>query len=124
MLCSDGLWGAVSDAAITEHAGAKAPDPDAVPDLVELALRQAGAKSDNVTVLASSGKAEDEATARPGCPRAALGDEVFASTIQASLLEQMEPTSSTTPRSSARSARSTKPSSAFAEEGLNHEQCT
>ena len=42
----------------------------------------------------------------------ALGDEVFASTIQASMLGDGAPTNWTTPRSSVRSARSTRPSSA------------
>jgi hypothetical protein len=109
----DGLWSQVSDAAIIGTLGAKAIS-DAVPDLVEQALRQAGAKSDNVTVLASSGKAPRGGARDRGPVDAQPAREAFASTIQASLLEQMEPkASSTTTRSSARSKRSTPPSSAL-----------
>ncbi len=91
MLCSDGLWSQVSDAAIIGALGAKAL-PDAVPDLVELALRQGGAKSDNVTVLALEWEGEDEAAAETeGLSTRSLHESAFATTIQAALLEQMEP---------------------------------
>jgi len=51
LLCSDGLWGTVSDAEIVEHLSA-APLDRAIPDLVEMALQRGGARCDNVTVLA------------------------------------------------------------------------
>ncbi len=51
MLCSDGLWSALSDADITYHLGHK-PVSQAVPDLVEYALLEAGRSSDNVTAIA------------------------------------------------------------------------
>jgi serine/threonine protein phosphatase PrpC len=51
MLCSDGLWSSVPDQVITEQMATR-PISDAVPELVEQALRRAGSKSDNVTVLA------------------------------------------------------------------------
>ena len=38
LLCSDGLWGSVSDATITEQLAAR-PISDATPELVEQALR-------------------------------------------------------------------------------------
>jgi PPM family protein phosphatase len=90
LLCSDGLWGAVSDEAIVRTLSTRSVS-DAVPDLAEQALRSAGAKSDNVTVLA----VEWEGTEHPAVPQAvhtrSLGDEVFASTIQASLAASETP---------------------------------
>jgi serine/threonine protein phosphatase PrpC len=85
LLCSDGLWGSVSDAVITEHLASRAIS-DAVPDLVELALRNGGAKSDNVTVLTAEWEAAEDGDGAAEVSTQALGEEVFASTIQASLL--------------------------------------
>jgi serine/threonine protein phosphatase PrpC len=85
LLCSDGLWGSVSDAVITEHLAAR-PISDAVPELVELALRNGGAKSDNVTVISVEWEAAEDGDQPGEVSTQALGDEVFASTIQASLL--------------------------------------
>jgi serine/threonine protein phosphatase PrpC len=84
LLCSDGLWGSVSDAAITE-ALAHRPIQDAVPELAEQALRNAGSRSDNVTVLAVEWEADEAAESTQAVSTRALGEEVFASTIQASL---------------------------------------
>ena len=84
LLCSDGLWGTVSDATITERLGKHAIS-DSVPELVEQALRNGGAKSDNVSALAVEWEsAEDSDNA--GVSTDSLGDEVFASTIQASVM--------------------------------------
>lgn len=88
MLCSDGLWGSVSDEQIAELL-AQRPISDAVPELAEQALRNAGPRSDNVTVLALEwlvDNAPDSAVSTRS-----LGDEVFASTIQASLLAGAAP---------------------------------
>jgi PPM family protein phosphatase len=90
LLCSDGLWGSVSDAVITEHLAAR-PISDAVPELVELALRNGGAKSDNVTVLTAEWEAAEDGDGKAEVSTQALGDEVFASTIQASLLNDNAP---------------------------------
>ncbi len=84
LLCSDGLWGALSDQVITDVL-AHNPISDAVPELVERALREAGAKSDNVTVLAVEWEAAEDTDAAGGVSTLSLGEEVFASTIQASL---------------------------------------
>ncbi len=84
MLCSDGLWGSVSDGVITQSLGQR-PIADAVPDLAEQALRNGGARSDNVTVLAVEWEGAEEAASPPAISTRSLGDEVFASTIQASL---------------------------------------
>ena len=84
MLCSDGLWGSVSDGVITQSL-TQQPISDAVPELAEQALRNGGARSDNVTVLAVEWEGADAADDRPAVSTRSLGDEVFASTIQASL---------------------------------------
>jgi serine/threonine protein phosphatase PrpC len=84
MLCSDGLWGSVADNIITDVL-ARQPISDAVPELVELALREAGAKSDNVTVLAVEWEGAEDLDSTSGVSTLNLGDDVFASTIQASL---------------------------------------
>ena len=84
MLCSDGLWGSVADAVIVDHLS-RHSIADAVPELAEQALRNAGPRSDNVTVLAvewDGAEAQDPAQA---ISTRSLGEEVFASTIQASL---------------------------------------
>ena len=90
LLCSDGLWGSVSDTTITEHL-VKMPISDAVPELVELALRTAGAKSDNVTVLAVEWEAAEDGESLAGVSTTGIGDDVFASTIQASMVGEGPP---------------------------------
>jgi serine/threonine protein phosphatase PrpC len=84
LLCSDGLWGTVTDAAITAEM-AHQPISDAVPELVEQALRNGGPKCDNVSVLAMQWESADSRDVA-GISTQQLGDEVFASTIQASVL--------------------------------------
>jgi len=87
LLCSDGLWGNVSDATVTEQL-ANHPISDAVPELVEMALRAGGARCDNVTVLALQWESAENSDSMNGVSTQALGEEVFASTIQASMLGQ------------------------------------
>jgi serine/threonine protein phosphatase PrpC len=87
LLCSDGLWGSVTDAVITEHL-AKYAISDAVPELVEQALRNGGPKSDNVSVLAMEWESAEDSEAVTGISTQTLGEEVFASTIQASVMGQ------------------------------------
>ncbi|KPF44874.1 serine/threonine protein phosphatase [beta proteobacterium AAP51] len=84
MLCSDGLWGALPDSIITEVLTQRQIS-DAVPELVERALRETGDKSDNVTVLAVEWEAAEDTDSKGAISTLSLGDEVFASTIQASL---------------------------------------
>ena len=84
MLCSDGLWGSISDPVIADVL-ARRPISDSVPELVERALRSAGERSDNVTVLAVEWEAAEELDSKSGISTTSLGDEVFASTIQASI---------------------------------------
>jgi sulfur transfer complex TusBCD TusB component (DsrH family) len=84
MLCSDGLWGAIDDDTIARQMARQAI-VDAVPELVEQALRTAGEKSDNVTVIAVEWEAAEDDELNTGIETDTLGDEVFASTIQASV---------------------------------------
>jgi len=87
LLCSDGLWGSLSDIEIVYELGHK-PVSDAVPDLVEKALVKAGSSSDNVTVIALEWETPDafEAT-RGGVTTDSINEGVFASTVQAGLLD-------------------------------------
>ena len=84
LLCSDGLWSSLSDEVITQVLSSMSI-ASAVPELVERALRVAGDKSDNVTALAIDWEAAEDADIRPGVSTRSLGEEVFASTIQATL---------------------------------------
>ena len=84
LMCSDGLWSALPDSVITSVVASR-PISDGVPELVEQALRQAGPKSDNVTALAVEWESAEDATASPGVSTRSLGDDVFASTIPASM---------------------------------------
>jgi len=87
LLCSDGLWGSLSDEEIVRLLWA-APVSEAVPMLVEHALSTAGPRSDNVTVLAlewempadSSGFQSSTFTETQS-----MSEGVFASTIQSGL---------------------------------------
>lgn len=80
LLCSDGLWGMVKDIEIASQL-ANQPLNQAVPELVEIALKRGGAGSDNVTALAMEWET-------PGEYRSSristedIEDGVFASTIQ------------------------------------------
>jgi serine/threonine protein phosphatase PrpC len=85
LLCSDGLWGSLQDEEIAGIA-AQLPVSDAVPELVERALRVAGERSDNVTVLGVEWEMDDAEDAAGPVSTQTLGDDVFASTIQATLV--------------------------------------
>ncbi len=91
LLCSDGLWGSVPDADISQELAQRALS-DAVPELVERALRHAGAKSDNVTVLAAEWEGAEDVDSKSGISTQSLGEEVFASTIQAGVAVGTLPT--------------------------------
>jgi PPM family protein phosphatase len=84
LLCSDGLWGMVPDATITEILS-RDTISNAVPELVDLALRTGGERCDNVTVLAVEWEAAEDVDRSGEVSTLMLGDDVFASTIQASL---------------------------------------
>ncbi|MDO5290088.1 MAG: protein phosphatase 2C domain-containing protein [Pseudomonadota bacterium] len=86
LLCSDGLWGAVDDDAITATLSAMSV-AEAVPALVDMALKAAGEHSDNVTVLAMEWETPaDSAFNTSGFTETdMMADDVFASTIQAGI---------------------------------------
>lgn len=81
LLCSDGLWGSLTDDEIVDQLSARTIS-DAVPDLVENALRIGGERSDNVTVLAMEWETPDEFESTRGVSTDDIDDGVFASTIQ------------------------------------------
>lgn len=85
MLCSDGLWGTVLDEVIT-HQLALLPIAESVPGLVEQALRNGGARCDNVSVLAVEWEGADECGGGEGTAALSLShmdEDGFSSTIQA-----------------------------------------
>jgi PPM family protein phosphatase len=84
MLCSDGLWSSVPDADIARSLAAS-PVSQSVPELVELGLREGGERSDNVTVLAVEWEGHHAGDNVAGVSTMSLGEDVFASTIQASM---------------------------------------
>ncbi len=88
MLCSDGLWSGLSDADIVRDLATK-PVSDSVPDLVEAALRDGGEHSDNVTVIALEWETPDSFESTRGISTDSIMDGVFASTIQAGVLDTM-----------------------------------
>jgi serine/threonine protein phosphatase PrpC len=87
LLCSDGLWGTLDDDAIAHELGRKTVS-QAVPSLVDSALRKAGDSSDNVTAVAMEWETPNAfAPSTMGVTTDSINEEVFASTIQAGSLE-------------------------------------
>jgi serine/threonine protein phosphatase PrpC len=85
LLCSDGLWSTVTDETIVDEL-ARRSIAESVPELVEQALRNGGPRSDNVSVMAVEWESSQADSGGTGVSTQSLGDEVFASTIQASVL--------------------------------------
>jgi serine/threonine protein phosphatase PrpC len=88
LLCSDGLWSSLGDEDIVRELSAK-PVAEAVPDLVESALRNGGEQSDNVTVIALEWETPDTFESTHGISTDTISDGVFASTIQAGVLDTL-----------------------------------
>lgn len=87
LLCSDGLWGSLSDADITYYLSLN-PVNESVPDLVEKALYKAGDSSDNVTCIALEWETPDGFESTQGSISTdTVSDGVFASTVQAGWLD-------------------------------------
>jgi len=80
LLCSDGLWGTVSDEEIGRELSRTTLD-QSVPELVEMALKRGGARCDNVTALAMEWETP-ELFKRARVSTEDIDDGVFASTIQ------------------------------------------
>jgi hypothetical protein len=64
---------------------------DSVPELVEQALRNGGAKCDNVSLLAVEWEGTEAGDSTSAISTQSLGEAVFASTIQASVLGSEPP---------------------------------
>ena len=88
LLCSDGLWSSIEDDRIVHELSAK-PVAESVPDLVEGALRSGGESSDNVTVIAFEWETPDTFESTHGISTDSIMDGVFASTIQAGVLDTL-----------------------------------
>ncbi|MET0311025.1 MAG: PP2C family serine/threonine-protein phosphatase, partial [Burkholderiaceae bacterium] len=88
LLCSDGLWGSLQDNDLVRELSSKSVS-EAVPDLVEQALRAGGEHSDNVTVIALEWETPDSFESTRGISTDSISDGVFASTIQAGVLDTM-----------------------------------
>ncbi len=86
LLCSDGLWGSLPDDVIVRHLSTQ-PVSDAVPDMVEAALRAGGKHSDNVTVIGLEWETPDAFESTHGVSTDSISEGVFASTIQAGMLD-------------------------------------
>jgi hypothetical protein len=67
----------------------KGPVANVVPDVVELALRQGGEHSDNVTVIAMEWETPDAFESTQGISTDSISDGVFASTIQSGVLDTL-----------------------------------
>jgi serine/threonine protein phosphatase PrpC len=85
MLCSDGVWGVVNDVAIARVLSSSKPVAEAALELTELALRNGGAHSDNVSLIALEWEAPDASEQERGVSTESISDGVFASTIQAGM---------------------------------------
>jgi serine/threonine protein phosphatase PrpC len=88
LLCSDGLWGSLNDSDLVRELSQKSVS-EAVPELVEQALRAGGDHSDNVTVIALEWETPDSFESTRGISTDSISDGVFASTIQAGVLDTM-----------------------------------
>ena len=86
MLCSDGLWGALSDEVIV-HQLSRGAVSHSVPALVDGALRKAGSSSDNVTAVALEWETPDSFESTRGVSTDSISAGVFASTIQSGSLD-------------------------------------
>jgi PPM family protein phosphatase len=82
------LWGSVTDPDIVRALAANSVS-EAVPDLVEMALRNGGEHSDNVTAVALDWETPDTFESTRGISTDSIMDGVFASTIQAGVLDTL-----------------------------------
>jgi serine/threonine protein phosphatase PrpC len=85
LLCSDGVWGVLEDGEIVRALSSRKPVSEAAPDLAEMALRNGGRSSDNVTLIALEWETPDAPGQARGVSTDSISDDVFASTIQAGM---------------------------------------
>ena len=88
LLCSDGLWGSVGEVEIVQRLGSL-PVSEAVPELVEDGPAKRRRHCDNVTVLAIEWETADGFESTQGISTDDISDGVFASTIQAGVLDSL-----------------------------------
>ncbi|MGJ7580168.1 PP2C family protein-serine/threonine phosphatase [Variovorax sp. RHLX14] len=89
MLCSDGVWGVLDDATIVHILSSGKPVSDVAPELAEMALREGGVHSDNVTLIVLEWEMPDiEGASRVSTD--SISEGVFASTIQAGIPSDAE----------------------------------
>ena len=82
LLCSDGLWGQIPESVLVRQFGQQVLS-EAVPEVVEMALRQGGTDSDNVTALGVEWEADpDDLETSLRVETEAMQPGGFASTIQ------------------------------------------
>lgn len=81
LLCSDGLWGSLHETDLLRGLHGR-PVSQAIPMLVDAALRRAGEGSDNVTALAMEWETPDVFESTMGISTQDFGDDAFESTIQ------------------------------------------
>ena len=82
LLCSDGLWGNLTDADITEMLSRQTVSLS-VPEMVDQALIRGGVGSDNVTAIAFEWETPTAAEDADGISTDELDEDIYASTIQA-----------------------------------------
>ncbi|MGC9163310.1 MAG: PP2C family protein-serine/threonine phosphatase [Thiomonas sp.] len=88
LLCSDGLWGQIPESVLVRQFSQQVLS-DAVPEVVEMALRQGGADSDNVTALGVEWEADpDELETALRIETESMQQGAFKSTIQSELVDQ------------------------------------
>ncbi len=81
LLCSDGLWDSVREGDIVEQLSRNSVS-QAVPNLVEQALRNAGARSDNVSAIALEWETPNALESSRNISTEDIPDGEFASTFQ------------------------------------------
>jgi serine/threonine protein phosphatase PrpC len=89
LLCSDGLWDSLRETDIVGQLSTLSVS-QAVPNLVEQALRHAGARSDNVSAIALEWETPDVEESTRNISTEDIPDGEFASTFQDSALGLME----------------------------------
>jgi serine/threonine protein phosphatase PrpC len=87
LLCSDGLWGQIPESVLVRQFSQHVLS-DAVPEVVEMALRQGGADSDNVTALGVEWEADlEEQETSLRIETESMQNGAFKSTIQSDLAD-------------------------------------